>query len=80
VKTLFFSFLLAWTTAPVLAADTESLNGKWDVQTSVSGHDSAQACTFTLKKDMLTGQCVGEAATVDIGGTIQGARDHNDLP
>ena len=72
VKTPFLFFLLACAATLALAADTDSLNGKWDVQTSISGYDGAQACTFTQKNDMLTGQCVGDTGTVDISGTIHG--------
>jgi hypothetical protein len=74
VKTLFLSLLVI--SAPVLlpAAEPASPAGKWDVQSSIAGNDSRQACTFVLKEEVLPGQCTSDRGTVEIKGTVTGAK------
>jgi len=59
----------------ILAADSTSLSGKWQVHTSVAGNDKDQDCTFTQKDNALTGSCVSEdKATVEINGKVDGKK------
>lgn len=74
MKSLLLSFLLASAAALAPAADNPSLNGKWQVHSSIAGNDSDQACTFTQKDSDLTGSCTSDKGTVNITGRVDGKK------
>ena len=54
------------------AADAPSINGKWQVHSSISGTEWDQVCTLAQKDDALTGNCASDQGTFDITGNVSG--------
>ena len=74
IKQWFASLLLASASVAACAADSASLNGKWQIHTSAAGRESDYPCTFTQKNDDLTGNCSPEQGTVQISGKVDGKK------
>ncbi|HLK67413.1 MAG TPA: hypothetical protein VKU19_28450 [Bryobacteraceae bacterium] len=75
MKIWILSFLIA-TAALIatvaIAADNPSINGKWQVTSSISGNEYQATCTFTQKAEALTGSCTNDQGTVEITGSVTG--------
>ena len=71
LKTLL---LLTATVALAAAADNASVDGKWQVHTSVAGNDSDSTCTFKQNDTDLTGACVGDQGSKDLTGKVDGKK------
>lgn len=74
MKPLLLSCLLTSSAVLVPAADTASLNGKWQIHTSAAGRESDYGCTFTQKENDLTGDCHPEHGPVQISGKVDGQK------
>jgi hypothetical protein len=72
MRLLLLSFLLAAGVLVARAADTPSVNGKWQVHTSAAGYESDYVCAFTQKDNDLTGTCTPDEGTVQITGKVDG--------
>jgi hypothetical protein len=62
MRILLVSTLAAF--AVTLATAAPSINGKWQIHTSIAGNESDQVCTFTQKEDAIAGSCVSDRGTV----------------
>jgi hypothetical protein len=71
LKTLI---LLLSAAALTVAGDNASLNGKWQVHSSIAGNDNNQTCTFTQKDKDVTGTCTSDKGTVNITGKVDGKK------
>jgi len=67
---LFSSFVVLASLAS--AGENPSVNGKWQVHSSVAGNESDMVCMFTQKDDALSGNCTSDQGKFEITGTVSG--------
>jgi len=71
MKTMLFSSFVVLA-ALASAGENPSVNGKWQVHSSVAGNESDMVCTFTQKDDALSGSCTSDQGKFEITGTVNG--------
>jgi hypothetical protein len=70
MKTLVLLFSAV---ALAVAADNPSLDGKWQIHSSIAGQDQNSTCTFKLKDTDLTGSCTAaDGSEKNITGKVDG--------
>ena len=74
MRILLLSFLAVCTAAVPLFADGASINGKWNLHTSIAGNESDMACELTQKDEGVTGKCTSERGAVDMAGKVTGQK------
>ncbi len=67
---LFSSFVAL--ASLVSAGESPSINGKWQVHSSVAGTENDMVCTFTQKDEALSGNCSSDQGKFEITGTVSG--------
>jgi hypothetical protein len=72
MKATLFTLLLASAAVLAPAADSPTVNGKWQVHNNIVGNESDMSCSFTQKEADLTGSCTGDQGTVNITGKVDG--------
>ena len=75
MKILLLSALLVSSALPLLAADNESLTGKWKIHMNVEGNESDNVCILTQKEDAISGTCFSsEMKEVQAVGQVDGTK------
>lgn len=62
------------TPAAAPAAAGLSVNGKWNIHSSIAGNDSDSSCTFAQTGDDLAGTCPGPQGEVKFTGKVDGKK------
>lgn len=57
-----------------LAANGESISGKWQVQTVAQGNERSYVCTLTQDAQALSGSCITGERTVQLSGKVDGKK------
>ena len=60
--------------AGAAAAGDTSVNGKWNIHSSIAGNDSDASCTFTQTGNDLTGVCPGPSGEAKLTGKVDGKK------
>ena len=67
-----FAWLLLFAVSAAAVAADASVDGKWDVSTSIAGYDGSMVCSFTQKDPAISGSCTGDDGDHPLTGTVDG--------
>ena len=83
---ILLSAAILLASASAFAAGAPSLNGNWNIHSSIAGNESDLTCNFIQTDAKLTGSCKGEKE-IPITGNVEGTKitwkydvDHDGTP